>query len=84
VTFKTNKQIARLNHEPGGFVFQTTPKHFSASIPNKKTHYLIISKPVYGTNAAGMRIPSGVWLFSNSAATIRGNANELPFSVCAS
>jgi hypothetical protein len=30
-----------------------------------------------------MRIPSGVWLFSNNAATMRGKANALPFNVWA-
>jgi hypothetical protein len=43
--------------------------------------YCIMSQPMYGCNAAGMRIPSGVWLFSNKAATIRGKANAEPLSV---
>jgi hypothetical protein len=29
-------------------------------------------------------MPLSVWLFSNNVATIRGNANALPFKVCAS
>ena len=43
--------------------------------------YFIISKPVKGTRTAGIFIPSGVWLFSRSAATILGRARALPFSV---
>jgi len=45
---------------------------------------LITSNPQYGTKTSGIFIPSGVWLFSGKAATIRGNANALPFKVCAS
>ena len=41
----------------------------------------IISNPQYGTSAFGIRIPSGVWLFSSKAATIRGRANADPFNV---
>lgn len=41
----------------------------------------IMSKPQYGTNAFGIRIPSGVWLFSSNAATILGNAKAEPFKV---
>ena len=41
----------------------------------------IISNPVYGTNAFGIRIPSGVWLFSSKAATMRGSASAEPFRV---
>ena len=43
--------------------------------------YLIISQPMYGCSAAGIRIPSSVWLFSSSAATIRGKARAEPFKV---
>ena len=42
------------------------------------------SKPVYGTNTSGMRIPLSDWLFSKIAATILGKANALPFRVWAS
>ncbi|MFM7851058.1 MAG: hypothetical protein ACKO96_03880, partial [Flammeovirgaceae bacterium] len=42
----------------------------------------IFSNPVHGTNTFGILIPSGVWLFSKIAATIRGSANALPLSVC--
>ena len=45
--------------------------------------YFIRSNPVKGTSAAGMRMPSGVWLFSSSAATMRGRASELPLRVWA-
>ena len=41
-----------------------------------KVYQSIISKPVYGTNAFGMRIPSGVWKSSNRAATILGSAKD--------
>lgn len=43
--------------------------------------YFIMSKPQYGINAFGMRMPSGVWLFSSKAATMRGKANAEPFKV---
>lgn len=46
--------------------------------------YPIILNPVYLCSAFGMRMPSGVWLFSKRAATIRGSASEEPFRVCAS
>src|SRR5664280_2307774 len=48
-----------------------------------KIIYSIISNPVYGINTLGILIPASVWLFSSIAATIRGKASALPFSVCA-
>jgi hypothetical protein len=50
---------------------------------NNNAIYLIHSKPVYGTKAAGIRIPSAVWWFSNNEATILGKAKALPFKVWA-
>lgn len=44
---------------------------------------LILSKFKYLCNTSGIKTPSAVWLFSNNAATIRGNANAEPFNVCA-
>ena len=41
----------------------------------------MMSKPVYGCSALGMRMPSGVWLFSSRAATIRGRASAEPLRV---
>jgi len=43
----------------------------------------IVLKPVYFWSTSGIVIPVEVWLFSSNAATIRGNAKELPLSVCA-
>lgn len=44
-------------------------------------HHLIISRPIYGTNTFGTRMPSGVWLFSSMVATMRGSAKADPLSV---
>lgn len=46
-----------------------------------KCYQSMRSKPQYGTKALGIRMPSGVWLFSNKAATMRGKAKAEPFSV---
>ena len=41
----------------------------------------MMSKPVYFLRHSGTMMPSGVWLFSSSAATMRGRARAEPFSV---
>ena len=47
-------------------------------------YFIYSTPPIYGTSTLGSLIPSGVWLFSSSAATMRGRASELPLSVWAS
>ena len=44
-------------------------------------YQLMMSKPVYFLRHSGTMIPSGVWLFSSSAATMRGRASAEPLRV---
>lgn len=43
--------------------------------------YLMMSNPQYFTRASGILMPSGVWLFSNRAAMMRGRARAEPLRV---
>ena len=76
--FNRSPNLNRIKRPPGISLLQVAGRSFS---PYYIYPYFIISKPQYGTNAFGMRMPSGVWLFSSNAATMRGKASAEPFNV---